>query len=69
MPTYAYRCRECDATFDKRMSISAYSAGEPVACPTCSSEHTERTFTSVNVLTGSRSGGGSAPACAPSGFG
>lgn len=66
MPTYAYRCRSCDTAFDKRMSISAYSAGDPVACPACDSADTERSFQAVNVLTSSR--GGAAADCGPSGF-
>jgi putative FmdB family regulatory protein len=68
MPTYAYRCLDCDTTFDVRMSMSAYSADADVRCPACDSERTERTFGTVNVVTGSRSGGAS-PSCAPSGFG
>ena len=71
MPTYAYQCQNCGGTFERRMSMAAYAAGEAPPCPTCGSPHVERTFTAVNVLTGSRSGGGGggAAACGPSGFG
>lgn len=68
MPAYTYRCQACASVFELRMSISAYSSETPVPCPECASERTERSFGAVNVLTGSRTGG-SAAACAPSGFG
>ena len=68
MPTYAYHCRDCDRPFERRMSISAYSSEATVECPECGSNRTDRSFQTVNVLTGSRSGGSSG-ACAPSGFG
>lgn len=68
MPTYAYRCLDCDRTFERRMSISAYSSEHAVPCPECGATRTERSFGTVNVLTGSRSGGTSS-GCAPSGFG
>ncbi|MDH4044842.1 MAG: zinc ribbon domain-containing protein [Gemmatimonadota bacterium] len=68
MPTYTYRCQDCGSAFERRMSISAYSSETTVPCPKCASERTERSFGTVNVLTGSRAGG-SAAACAPSGFG
>ena len=52
--------------------MSEYSEGNKPACPECGSEKTERSFTSVGVLVGSR-GGSSAPAargggCGHSGF-
>jgi len=68
VPAYAYHCRECDRTFERRMSMSAYAGDAAAPCPTCGSERTERSFGTVNVLTGSRSGGASS-GCAPSGFG
>jgi putative FmdB family regulatory protein len=68
VPTYSYRCADCGRDFQRRLSISAYSGDATVPCPACGSEQTERSFTAVTVLTGGRSGG-SAPACAPSGFG
>jgi putative FmdB family regulatory protein len=68
VPTYAYHCRDCDRAFERRMSMSAYSADAAVPCPACGSERTERSFGVVNVLTGSR-GGGTSTGCAPSGFG
>jgi putative FmdB family regulatory protein len=68
VPTYTYHCQDCDRPFERRMSMSAYSGAATVPCPECGSERTERSFSAVNVLTGSRSGGVGA-GCAPSGFG
>jgi len=70
VPSYHYRCQDCGTAFERRMSISAYSSDAVVPCPACGSEHTERSFGTVNVLTGSRGGSASSgSSCAPSGFG
>lgn len=69
MPAYDYTCQDCGKTFEIRMSISTYSNGVEAGCPTCNSTNTARSFTAVNVMTGSSGGSGSAPSCAPSGFG
>jgi putative FmdB family regulatory protein len=71
MPTYDFVCQDCGHPFEKRMSMSAYSEGAKPACPECGSENAERSFTSVSVLTGSRSGGSNASSssgCGHSGF-
>jgi putative FmdB family regulatory protein len=67
VPRYDYICRDCGTTFDVRISISAYSEGAKPPCPECGSDETARSFSAVNVFTGSRSAGGGA-ACGPSGF-
>jgi putative FmdB family regulatory protein len=71
VPAYGYTCDDCGASFEVRMSIAAYSAGQKPACEACGSARVTRTFTAVNVLTsgrgvssGSTSGGG----CGHSGF-
>ncbi|MCW2723633.1 MAG: hypothetical protein JWN35_554 [Frankiales bacterium] len=58
MPTYDYRCRECDAQFEVRRSIA-----DPVVAELCPAGHpeTSRVFTPVAV------GGASAPAAAGGG--
>ncbi len=69
MPFYDFRCRSCGASFERRLSMSAYEAGEGRACPECDArDEVERVFTPVNVGTGA--GRASADACcrAPSGF-
>ena len=68
MPAYDYICQECGARFEVRMSIAAYSEGAEVACDRCGSKQVARAFTSVNVLTTTRSGGSSSGGCGSGGF-
>ncbi len=70
MPSYDFVCQDCGSSFEARLSISAYSAGEGRECPKCGSTNVERTFTAVNVIAGSSSSGGSygGSSCGPSGF-
>jgi len=63
MPSYDFVCQECGSTFEVRLSISAYSAGEGRSCPQCGSRKVERAFTAVNVIAGSRSSSGSGGGC------
>ncbi len=78
MPTYDYRCRDCDATFEITRPIGD---GSPVCCPGCGGE-TKRVFTPVGVVfkgsgfhntdyrasgDGAASSTGSAPACPSAG--
>jgi putative FmdB family regulatory protein len=68
MPNYDFRCQECGAAYETRLSMSAYDRGEGRSCPECGSSEVERAFTSVNVICGSRTSGGGG-ACRPgSGF-
>lgn len=69
MPAYDYTCRDCGKPFEIRMSISEYSEGVTPECPSCRSTDTARSFTVVNVMTGSSGRGGSAASCGPTGFG
>ena len=72
MPSYDFVCQDCKSPYEIRISMSAYSEGEGRQCPTCESTDVERTFTAVNVIAGSRSGGGSfssaGSGCGPTGF-
>lgn len=68
VPTYEYQCQDCGARFEIRASISAYSEGLAPICTDCGSDNAERTFGSVNVLTGSRSAATPPPGCGNSGF-
>ncbi|UCG87184.1 MAG: zinc ribbon domain-containing protein [Gemmatimonadota bacterium] len=63
MPSYDYVCRECDESFEIRATISEYSAGLKPRCPGCGSRKTERSFSSVTVLTSSRGSTGPKKAC------
>lgn len=60
MPSYDFTCRDCGASYEVRLSMSAYSAGEGRECPSCGSNEAERAFTAVNVIAGG-GGGGYAP--------
>lgn len=71
MPSYDFVCQECGASFEVRLSISAYSEGEGRVCTKCGGTKVERAFTAVNIIaggssgsTGNWSGGG----CGSSGF-
>lgn len=70
MPSYDFVCQDCGASYETRLSMSAYSAGEGRECPKCGSKHVERAFTTVNVIAGSHSSGGgySGGSCGSSGF-
>jgi putative FmdB family regulatory protein len=76
MPSYDFVCQDCGNPYEVRISMSAYSAGEGRQCPTCGSAKVERAFTGVNVIAGSRSGGGGSRdmsgtfggGCGPGGF-
>ena len=71
MPSYDFTCQDCGASFEVRLSMSAYSAGEGRTCPECGSHQVDRAFTTVNVIAGSRSGSGgyaSGGSCGSGGF-
>lgn len=69
MPSYDFACRNCGAAYEKRLSMSAYSAREGWECPECGSDDVERRYTAVNVIAGSGGGRGPDASCRPgSGF-
>ncbi|MDZ7373028.1 MAG: zinc ribbon domain-containing protein [candidate division KSB1 bacterium] len=61
MPIYEYRCPHCGEVFE-RFVRSVYSQ-EPVRCPRCGNEETER------ILSAFHSGGASAVSSGSSGCG
>lgn len=70
MPSYDFVCQDCHATFEVRLSMSAYAEGGGRTCTRCGSGRVERAFTAVNVIAGSHSGGSarSGGGCGRSGF-
>ncbi|MEJ2203211.1 MAG: zinc ribbon domain-containing protein [Gemmatimonadota bacterium] len=54
MPSYDFVCQDCGASFEVRLSMSAYSAGDGRDCPRCGSTQAERSYTTVNVIAGGR---------------
>ena len=69
MPAYDYKCQDCGAEFEIRMSIASYSEGVTPECTVCGSKRTERSFGGITVLTSGRGGAASSPSCGPTGFG
>lgn len=47
MPTYEFRCGDCDEVFDVRASLSEKEKGISPKCPGCGSENTGRVFAGV----------------------
>lgn len=47
MPTYVYRCNDCDYTFEARQSMS----DDPLSvCPECEAESLRRVINSVGIV-------------------
>jgi len=70
MPTYEYRCTDCENDFSLTASMSEYDDGLDSTCPDCGSAHTERLLGSVLVSIGSSdSNGASEGSCCTPGSG
>lgn len=54
MPTYEYRCLECDMTFEKPERIADHEANR-ASCPGCGSEKVEQVFSSFFAKTSRKS--------------
>jgi putative FmdB family regulatory protein len=54
MPTYEYRCLECDMTFEKPQRIEDHEASRP-SCPGCGSNKVEQIFSSFFAKTSRKS--------------
>ncbi len=66
MPTYEYRCGDCDKAFELRASITEYARGIASRCPRCGSTNTRRQLSVVGVLVGGATRGpGSGSGCLP----
>ena len=63
MPIYEYKCRKCDAKFEKLRGM--FDSDEEIECPECGEKSPER----ILSLFGSTSGGSSGANCAPSSSG
>ena len=50
VPTYEYRCRECENVFDRIESLSEHGARAP-KCPKCNSRSVEQVLTSFFAKT------------------
>ncbi|MEJ2678039.1 MAG: zinc ribbon domain-containing protein [Gemmatimonadota bacterium] len=54
MPTYEYRCLECDEVFERPEHISEHTDAHP-KCPICGSEKVEQVFSSFFAKTSKKS--------------
>jgi len=50
MPTYEYRCRDCENVFDRIEPLSEHGAKAP-RCPKCKSRNVEQVLTSFFAKT------------------
>ncbi|WP_103028413.1 FmdB family zinc ribbon protein [Salinibacter altiplanensis] len=66
MPTYEYRCSDCDTDFELEATVAEYEEGIDETCPECDSQQTTRRLGSVMISMGDASpdgpqGGGCTP--------
>jgi putative FmdB family regulatory protein len=54
MPTYAYRCEQCEETFERSETISEHVMAKP-QCPKCRSDKVARVPTPFTAVTGKKS--------------
>jgi putative FmdB family regulatory protein len=54
MPTYEYRCRDCDHVFDRVEPLSEHGGKMPT-CPQCRGRHVEQVLTPFFAKTSSKS--------------
>ena len=54
MPVYEFTCPKCHKTFEISRPISE-AATAPPSCPSCGSQNTERTWSSVFAITAKKS--------------
>ncbi len=55
MPTYEFRCKDCQKDFSVLMTITEYEKSPLPTCPHCNSKNVGRVFTSVTVQTSKKS--------------
>lgn len=63
MPLYEYQCKKCEEKFETLVSLSKLD--EPVKCPKCGSDETEKLLSTFCASVGSSSSKGAS--CATSG--
>jgi putative FmdB family regulatory protein len=54
VPTYQYRCRECEETFERTEAISQHEVAKP-QCPKCGSKKVSAVPSRVYVVTSKKS--------------
>jgi len=69
MPTYEYRCTECDYDFALKATVAEYDDGLDAECPKCESEQVQRRLGAVMISSGPATSNGSAGGCCTPGGG
>jgi putative FmdB family regulatory protein len=54
MPTYSYRCEECQKTFSRQMTIADHDKAK-VKCPECGSRKVRQHYEAFSVKTSKKS--------------
>jgi putative FmdB family regulatory protein len=65
---YAFRCRDCDTTFDVRATFAEKEAGLEPECPACGSRDVKQIMTAgllIQTGTGQPARSGCAPTAGP----
>lgn len=52
MPTYEYRCTDCENDFERQATVAEYEDGLDAKCPECGSQQTTRRLGSVMISMG-----------------
>ena len=61
MPLYEFQCRSCEKRFETLVSHKEFD--DPVKCPDCGSEETDRRLSTFSASAGGSSRG--SPSCGP----
>lgn len=63
MPTYNYKCRDCEHKFSIEAKISEKSDGLDLSCPECEGRDIFQTFNKIGIIGGNSSESCSSSSC------
>ena len=55
MPTYEFKCKDCEKIFFLQQTFQEHEKNPRPACPHCKSKKTEQLFSAVSVITSKKS--------------
>jgi len=55
VPTYVFRCAECDNVFERFLSFAQLASPPEILCPQCASQRIQRVWTAPLVMTAAES--------------
>lgn len=55
MPSYEYKCNDCQKIFTKTATISEYEKNPIATCQYCGGKNVKRVFSGVTVITSKKS--------------